>query len=389
MKRFFFIGFLLVLLAAIPLTIYLLQKQQQTKSHAAPSTILSFTPVSSASAPIQKNTGDAVDLHVQMDPGTNLVTYVKLDLIYDATKFSTVGNGFTPNTQAFPAILGTTINTPGELTIELSIGANSTAVIQAPTEVGVLNLKANAPNTPTSPTVSFGAQTLVLSSCPNPQDPASCPDTEAANVLSTSTPVYVAIAGVAISPTPGPTTATTAPVCTSFNADRTPTGTSPFSLALTATGNSTQGTIGKVTFNFGDGPTQDVIAGGGIGTKNASVQVSHTYNNGGVFKASAVLTDNNGTVSDINSCTMTVTVSGPTAAPGGPVFTPGPTATPTPTLKPTLTPTPTPTKIPVAVTPCPDGIIKTPCSGPGDTFVQIGAIGGILSVLGAILFFAL
>lgn len=389
-KKFFLIGFILILLTAIPLTLFLLQKQQETRSKAAPSTTLSFTPTSSPSAPIQKNINDTTDLHVVMNPGTNLVTYIKLIMTYDSTKFATAGAGFAPNVQAFPAVLSPVTYQPGKVSVELSIGTNSTGVIQSTTEVGVLTLQAIAANTPTAPTVSFDSQTTVLASCLNPQDPASCPDNEATNVLSASSPAYIAVAGTPVPPTstpvppPGPTTAAIAPTCTTLTYDRNPVGTSPFAIALTATGDAKpgQGTIGKVTFNFGDGPTVDVTQNGGIGTNHASVQMAHTYYNAGVYKAYATFTGSNNTISDPNECSLTITVTlPPTVGPGTPQPTPLPTATVSATPTPLILPTSTPTPIVIQPT--------TKPSGPGDIFVQIGTVGAVLSAIGAILIFAL
>lgn len=392
-KKFFLVGFILILLTAIPLTMFLLQKQQETRSKAAPSTTLSFTPTSSPSSPIQKNVNDTIDLHVVMNPGSNLVTYVKLIMTYDSTKFSTAGAGFAPNVQSFPAVLSPVTYQPGKVSIELSIGTNSTGVIQSTTEVGVLTLQAINANTATSPSVAFDSQTLILASCLNPQDPSSCPDNEATNVLSTSNPAFISVAGTPVPPTaaptappptPGPTTAATAPTCTTLTFDRNPAGTAPFAIAITATGdaNPGQGVINKVTFNFGDGPTVDVTQNGGIGSNHASVQMAHTYNNVGTYKAYATFTGSNNTISDISQCSLTITVSpAPTVGPGTPTPTPFPTATVSATPTPLILPTSTPTPLVIQPT--------TKPSGPGDTFVKLGSVGAVLSIVGAILFFAL
>jgi len=374
------------MLTAIPLTLYLLQKQQETRSHASPSTILEFTPDSNPGAPIQKNAGDQFDLHVQMDPGTNQVDYTLLVIDYDPTKFTTAGAGFVPNNSAFPAQLTPVRYQAGKVTAELGIGAGSTNVIQSLTEVGVLTLKAIAANTPAANgDITFDGGTLVYT--------AGAADAANTNVLSTSHPAFITVAATPTTPTPtlsptvaptgtpGPTTPVQAPVCTSLNADRTAAGSAPFSIALTATGNDPVGTISKVTFDFGDGPIHDVTSGGGIGTKVASVQVSHTYNNAGTYRATAYLTNDRGVLSSTTTCNLTVTVSAPgagTIIPTQPVA----VATATPIASPTATPIPT--QVIAIASPTP--ILR---SGPGDLFIGIGAIGGILSIIGAALFFVL
>lgn len=97
-----------------------------------------------------------------------------------------------------------------------------------------------------------------------------------------------------------------------------------------------------------------------------------------------------------------------------PTFTPTPTATPTPyptlsptpTLFPTITPIPTATPtLPPGVTPSPTPtntpvptvIVNNPVSpqptllatGPADTFITLGSIGGVMLVVGSIIFFLL
>ena len=97
-----------------------------------------------------------------------------------------------------------------------------------------------------------------------------------------------------------------------MSVDRAPSGPAPFSLVFTANGTDTNGTIGKIAFNFGDGPVQDVTSGGGIGTKTASTQLSHTYNNPGTFQASVVLFDNDGAISSTSAaCAQAITVTAP------------------------------------------------------------------------------
>ncbi len=383
-KKFFIIGFILVILAAIPLTLYLLQKQQETRSHAAAATIISFTNSSgqgsTQTAPFPVVVGSNIDLDVQLDPKTNVVAYVKLVMTFDSTKFSTAGAGFMPS-NAFSAPLLPVLYEPGKVTVELgavgvgATGVNSTGVVQTAVKVGTLTLKADNPTTAPSPVNFVSGETIVYSVCPPP-----CADTERTNVLSSATPAFLASSGTAPTPTslPGPTAVTGAPICTALNADRTVGGTAPFSVVFTAIGKSDPSTtISKASFNFGDGPLQDIISGGGIGTKQVSVQSSHTYNNAGTYKANVILTDGHGLVSDPLTCSTVVNVTtGPTLGPGAP----GPIATPTPTLVFTPTPTdiPTPTQVAIQVP------ITSP--GPGDTFVKIGAGAGILSIIGAAIF---
>lgn len=366
-KKIFLLGFILVLLVAIPLTVYFVQQQQEVRTRAQKSTTLSFTP-SSASTTV----GKTVSLDISMNPGQNQVSFAKLHITYDASKLATsssgasCGDAICPNSSAFPSVLEGPVYSDGSINITLSVGADPTKVVQTTTKVATVTFEALSQTDQAATQVLFGNQTQVLS--------AAAADQASENVLSTTNPALITI-GAGIAPTtaattPTPTTRIGAqttpgpnkpPICTSLTVDRAATGSAPFSIAFTANGNDPDGTIQKVTFNFGDGPVQDVLQAGGIGTNSVSVQISHTYNNPGTFQASAVLTDSGGATSNPTACTQTIAVAAatPTVPVGG--------------QAPTNSPTPTPTIIP----------------GPGDTLIGIGALGLILTVVGGLLFFAL
>src|SRR5579864_8640153 len=105
-KKIFLLVGLGILLVAIPATLFLSQRKQETRSRASASTSLSFTPDSSTSNPIQKNVGDPVSLDITVNPGTNLVTFVRFQVQFDPTKLSlATSNAFVPNTSAFPTTI--------------------------------------------------------------------------------------------------------------------------------------------------------------------------------------------------------------------------------------------------------------------------------------------
>ena len=355
-KKLFLIGFIVVLLIGIPLTVYILQQQQHTASHAAPSTNLAFSPDSSSASPIQKNVGDSIPLQITVDPGKNLVSFVKIEIQYDPTIVAIAKtNGFQANTTVFPSVLEGPVYTPGKIAVTLSIGPDITKAIQQKVTAATVTFAA-LKNTPAgTPTIiSYTSNTQVLSLGSN--------DQASENVLSSATPATIAIGGAApsgptssipsgtptpttpvsgsptvaptpttaptVSPTPplsgapAPTTANAAPTCSSLNVDRATTGNAPYSLTFTAAGNDSDGTISKVSFNFGDGQVSDVTQAGGIGTATVNVQASHTYNNPGTYQASAILTDNGNATSAGSSCTQSITVN---AASGGGTTNPTPT----------------------------------------------------------------
>lgn len=377
-KRFLFLGFFIVLLVAIPLTVLTLEKTQESRIRATPATTLTFDPPT-----VSTQVGETFTLDIVVNPGTNQISFAKFTINYDSGKLEPVDEGIeliTPTGlegQGFTSVLEGPTVSEGTIVLTASVGTDPQRAIQTTTKVAKLTFKAIAETGGTASRVSFAdkPQTQLLS--------LAGADEVSENVLLGSTPAQVSIgAGVAPTPTAGPTSTpgtNKPPVCSNLNIDRTPSGVVPFSIAFTANGRDEDGTISKVTFDFGDGPVQDVTQDGGIGSNSVSVQTSHTYNNAGTFKAKAIITDNNNAISVANSsCEQTITVT------GGPTVTPGaiggedPSATPTATLEPTPTEIPTQTPVPTIADP-----------GPAENLIGIAAIGTILTILGAIVFFAL
>ena len=383
-KKLILLGFAVILLIAIPLTVYLVQRQQELRGKAAPSTIISFVPESATT-----QVGQTVNFDISVNPGTNQVSFVKLAIAYDPTKLKVTDNGFVPNTVAFPTILQEPAYDSGSVSATLSVGADPTKVIQTITKIATVTFEALAQTESGIPTrIIFDNQTQVLS--------IGSGDVFNENVLSTTNPASVTItAGTAISPTATPTmpiispTATPAltptatpritptsvptptqivvqptnqaPSCTALTLDQAATGTVPYTLAFTAVGNDTDGTISKVSFSFGDGISQDETQAGGIGTNAVNVTSSHTYSTAGTFTATATLTDDGGAVSNVASCTQNITVNSAIAV--------VPTTPPPPVVA---------TQIPTV-----------PPTGPRETIIGIGAVGVILTIIGGLLLFIL
>jgi hypothetical protein len=377
MKKVLLIGFILVLLIAIPVTVFLVQQQQKTQSGAVAATTISILPPSQP--PI--NVGDSVTLKVEVDPATatttNQVSLVSFTLNYDSNKLATDGAGFVvsgaPN--LLTVVKGPTY-TDSSVTVTLSANNNPQAVIRTTTDIATITFKALA-NTDTAPTqITFGSNTQVLS--------LGTSDQFNENVLASANPAALIISGGSVSPTPTltptptttPTPSSNAPVCSNLTADTT-SGDTPLNTNLTVSGTSNNSTISKVTFNFGDGQSQDITASGGIGTNSISVLQSHSYTTAGTFNATATLTDANNVIS--NACSLTLT-SGNAAA----TTTTGTsgTSTTTTTQQATTVVTPTPVQQ-LAAQPSP-----LPPTGPAD-LVKVGSVGAIITVIGAILLLAL
>lgn len=392
-KKLFLFGLLAVLLAVIPVTVFFLGSQTKIESKAERATIMCFALQSSStclntSSPVQKNIGENLPFDIYLDPtgGTgvekNKIVVATISINYDNTKLETdpskgtgLGLVMTPisaaASQGFTQPLVDAAYTSGNASITLSVGTDALKAITQKTKIATITFKALAATdgtniafdeTKSNATSTIDPDINVLS----PSQPALIKIAQAAGVSPTLTPTPTAPAGSTPTPTPtvgaGTPVPNQIPVCTGLNVDRTTSGPSPFSITFTANGNDPNGTISKVTFDFGDGPVQDVTSGGGIGSKTISVAKEHTYNNAGTFTAKATLTDNNnGLSASVSSCTQTITVTQGTSA---------------------VTPTETPP------TPLPQKTF-TEQPGPGDTILGIGAAGAMLTIIGIILLFAL
>lgn len=371
-KKIFLLGFIIVILVAIPFSVYIAQQRQKTTSQAAKSTVLSLEPVSST---IKVDDILTLDIVLNPDAGTatpptpNQVSFVKLSISYDPLKFATVSGSLAPNPttpNTLTSILEDPVYTLGKATISLSIGADPTRVVTTKTKIAILKLKAlSITSTPSEIEFDPVPNTQVLS--------IASSDETSENVLSSAIPATVTItatssAGTTPTPTPPPGSTPTptptstpgfgtvsnglAPICSSLNVNKETIGAAPYSLTFIATGNDPDSIISTVSFNFGDVPVQILTSGGGIGTSTVSAQLIHTYNAPGVYTAYAILTDSKGNLSPTTeSCTKTITINSATAE-----------TIPIPTLPPT---------------------------GPGENIMGIGIIGVIFTIIGATLFILL
>lgn len=309
---------------AIPFSVYIAQKRQNISSKAAASTVLSFEP-----ALTTIKVEDIVTLSIVLDPGAgttaNQVSFVKLSINFDPTKFTTLSDSLKVNPESSNGLTVTVDsaqydNKSGKATLSLSIGSDPARAVKTKTKIATLQLKAIAATTPTSPNITFDSDpnTQILS--------ITSSDMAGENVLSTTIPAKVTVTSVVVSPTISPPISPTksqsqlpvsapgpkvglAPVCSSLDINGLENGTAPYSLLFTATGNDSDGTISKISFNFGDS-IEDLTTGGGIGMSSSSGQLLHTYNTPGIYTAYAILTDNSNNLSERkNSCTKTITIN--------------------------------------------------------------------------------
>lgn len=358
-NKYFILGNILLLLAVIPITLFVVKRQTDLQSTAAPTTTLSFQP-----ATISTTVGQNFTLDVYVDPNQNIVSIVEMVIKVDPAKLEIVS--LEGNEDALPVnYRGPTID-GGSVMLTIGTSNEVQDALQERTKVATLTLKAKAVTTGASTIVSFDKPASQIFSFADQDGDTEnvLQDTTSASVsiaqASTTTPSptipvgggttpspTVPAGGGAITPTPTapgggtggatPTPTTPAgggtitptpttpggvgaagqkPVCTGLFIDRAASGTAPYTLVFTASGTHASGTISKVTFSFGDGVVQEVTQAGGVGTNAVNVQISHTYNNPGSYPASATLTDNTGGVSESTTCKQTITVSAATTGGG-------------------------------------------------------------------------
>jgi len=378
-KKLLLLGFVVIILVAIPVSVYILQQQQKTKSFAAASTHLFFNPSSQNITTLDQTADFAIMVNPTEGNPPNQISFAKLIINYDPAILSIDETGFVLNKSAFSTVLEGPTFSPGSILVILSVGADPSRAIKAQTKIADVKFKVLAKTDSTQ--ITFANGTQVLSVLPA--------DEAGENVIARTTPAIVSVV-LAPTPTPGPTTGTINPniTCTELALDRSATGNAPYSITFTAAATITDGALTKATFNFGDGVVQDVTEGGGLGTNSVRVQKAYTYNNPGAYTATAIFTDNNNAVSSaVDNCKQTITVN--TSVGGGP--SPSPSATGSAETTPTVIPeepTPTPTVTDsVTITQEPTPTIEP--TGPSDNLIRIGIAGLIISIIGGVIFFML
>ena len=189
MKKIVFFIILIIILFAVPITVYLVGQQQDLRSRAAPATVLALNP-----STMNKTKGDTFSFDVQIDTGGNNVVMAELHLTYDATKLEamSITNGpFAPKIAASGVVGGGTAS--------ITVRAESTTQpIKGTGTIAVIRFKAiESTSTPTQ--IKFDTTTYV----------SGLGETNP-NVLTNTIPATVEITGGSDAvPTAIPTTQTT------------------------------------------------------------------------------------------------------------------------------------------------------------------------------------
>lgn len=176
-KKIALLGLSTLLFLAVPLTILVLQQNQDVRQRAqsvsptpienipassSASTELLFKPINPASTTYA--IGDEVKYDIMIDPGNNLPTLVKLAVEFDSNILeASESSSFATNTTDFPVVIEGPALTPEGLFITVSIGADPEKAIKSLTKVGTLTLKVKSSTSTNGSQLTFGNKSQVLS----------------------------------------------------------------------------------------------------------------------------------------------------------------------------------------------------------------------------------
>lgn len=394
-KKLLLLGFVVVLMVVIPLTVYLVQQQQKLSVGAQAASTLSFTLSQGSSATINKPT-DTASFDVMLDPSTNQVSFVKLVISYEAAKVKV--ETFTPNTVDFPTVLQQPDKGNGKASVTVSVGDNPNKIVTGSPARKVATISFSALSTATAGTTqiqfdkdpSSGTQVLSLGTG----------DQFNENVWTgISSPATITIAQAAVGG------ANQVPVCSSSTVDKATTGTAPYAINLQAKGTDSDGTIAKINFDWGDTQKQELTTGFGIGTNSVDITQNHTYQNAGTFNAVVTFTDDKGGVSIAGNCAKTFTITAASTGGAGTGTSTGSTGTGstgtgstgsttggTGTTQIVTVATPEPTPVPTVapeVTPSEGTKGGLPAPGPEENILAFGGLGAFAIIIGVLLLFGL
>lgn len=185
-NRLLVFGLLAIALVGIPTTVVLFQQTTELRSRAEKTAVLSFAPPSSEATPIQVQNGDTFSLDMFVNPGNNLVSVVKVELLYDPTKFEVArGLPFQPNQSAFTQLVEGPVYENGKVKFTLSIGTDLSRAIRQQTRFGTISFRAINTTSETPSLISYGQSTQVFSLSAN--------STPTENVIASTLPATIMV----------------------------------------------------------------------------------------------------------------------------------------------------------------------------------------------------
>lgn len=333
-------------------------QQRDTRTQATRNTTMSFTP-----SKTEAEIGDDVSFDINLTPGNNQVNFVKLVVKFDPTKLKATDASFLVNPNSNLSVLQGPIVGTNTISVALTIGNDATKVIQTNTKIGTLTF--NVIDGPAENSqISFDTTTQVRSIN------AGNNDAFTENVFLFGSPASITITDAAeISPSPEDEDSNKLPVCNSLVASGPLTGEAPYDLSFTANGSDSDGTLTNFKFTFEPNESINIASSAADATSISVVTTEpHTYEAAGTYTTSVVLTDDQGGTSSSVACTNTVVITDADAS-GSPSSEDTDISNNTDVTEETVSP--------------------MPAAGPTEKVVGVGVLGGILLVIGTLLFFAL
>lgn len=148
-KKLLIIGAIVLLVVALPVTVYLVQQQQTLRQGAAGEKNLSLKP------PSQKvKVGDSVKLNIVLHPQGVAVKYVNLVINYDSGKLEAKEGSFNKNND-FPFELKSKKFDDGKITLELQTN-DPKKFVSKQMDIGTLSFRALSTTEGDSAKVAFG-----------------------------------------------------------------------------------------------------------------------------------------------------------------------------------------------------------------------------------------
>lgn len=213
MKKLIQLATGILLLVALPVTIFVVGQRQEIRKKAAPATTMAVAPAS-----LSKKAGEVFTMEITIDTGENQVVAAELHIAFDQTKLEaqTITNG-----SLFPNILASGTVEPGGASITVGAADAKQPVRGTGTVATVKFLAKEKTDSPSS--IKLGSNSFVGGLGEG-----------ATNVLAGTTPASVTITKDVVQHTPTPTptpmptvipTSTTTPSTVSAQLSQTPTAT--------------------------------------------------------------------------------------------------------------------------------------------------------------------
>lgn len=246
---------LFVLSVVLLLISRMLSKPQITKYEAAGTARLFFHPSTTASNPLQKNANDTFSLILTLDPVSEVVSFVRFEILYDQTKLSVSGSTAVQiNSSAFPVTFEGPILTPGKIAASVSVGNDPTKAVTSAATVATISFTALSDSGgPTEVRMSEASQILSIGAGSSATD----------NVLGSKESAFIQV-GSPVSITLGPSSPITPTPPATGCILNLPIAQNVFGMAAVGSGLWISTTDGVARFDENGLQTGNMITGNGL-----------------------------------------------------------------------------------------------------------------------------